>query len=232
MFTGIVQAIAIITQVSDEKGIRTFEIQFPTGFCQGVEVGASVAIDGVCLTVTDILSSETLRFDVMIKSLQITTLNTFTLGSRVNAERAAKDGAEIGGHPLSGHVDFKAVVLDVSHVEENYRIRIGIDDHWKRYIFPKGYIAINGASLTISDVDKKAGWFDVWLIPETRRMTTFEDKQDGSVLNIEIERSTQVLVDTVRDTLEENLAEWLPAIEALLEKSGVSLHDLANPKGK
>ena len=117
-------------------------------------------------------------------------------------------------------------------LKRNYRIRIGIDNHWKRYIFPKGYIAINGASLTISDVDKKAGWFDVWLIPETRRMTTFEDQQSGAVLNIEIERSTQVLVDTVRDTLEENLGKWLPAIEALLEQSGVSLHDLAKPKSK
>ncbi len=192
MFTGIIQAVARLEKVSDSQGIRTFDIQFPAGFCQDIEIGASVAVDGVCLTVTEIVSANLLRFDVMLKSLQITTLSEFTQGDKVNVERAAKDGAEIGGHPLSGHVDFTAQVLDVAHIEENYRIRIGVEKSWMRYIFSKGYIAINGASLTIADVDKKEAWFDVWLIPETRRMTTFESKQSGSKLNIEIERSTQV----------------------------------------
>ncbi|MFH0258037.1 riboflavin synthase subunit alpha [Vibrio rumoiensis] len=230
MFTGIVQAVATLHRVTDHQGIRSFEIAFPDGFCRDIEIGASVAIDGVCLTVTEIVSTHILRFDVMLKSLQITTLNEVQATDTVNAERAAKDGAEIGGHPLSGHVDFCAQVIDVQHIEENYRIRIGVEPQWLRYIFPKGYIAINGASLTIADVDKKLGWFDVWLIPETRRMTTFELKQPGSKLNIEIERSTQVLVDTVRETLEENLGELLPALESLLEKNGISLQQLAKAK--
>lgn len=230
MFTGIVQAVATLEKVSDSQGIRTFEIGFPSGFCQEIEIGASVAVDGVCLTVAGIVSANLLRFDVMLKSLQITTLSQFRQGDKVNVERAAKDGAEIGGHPLSGHVDFTAQVLDVAHIEENYRIRISVEKSWMRYIFSKGYIAINGASLTIADVDKKAAWFDVWLIPETRRMTTFESKQAGSKLNIEIERSTQVLVDTVRDTLEENLGELLPLLESMLEKNNIDLADYITKK--
>ncbi|MFV0574495.1 MAG: riboflavin synthase subunit alpha [Vibrio sp.] len=223
MFTGIIQAVATLEEVTDAQGIRCFTIDFPPGFCDGIEIGASVAVDGVCLTVTEIVNTHTLKFDVMFKSLEITTLSRFKQGDKVNVERAAKDGAEIGGHPLSGHVDFCATVLDVQQIEANYRIRIGVEPQWRRYIFPKGYIAINGASLTIADVNKKEGWFDVWLIPETRRMTTFELKQNGSQLNIEIERSTQVYVDTIRDTLEENLGSLLPKLESLLNANNIDL---------
>jgi len=229
MFTGIVQAVATIEKITDANGIRTFQISFPEGFCEGLEIGASVAIDGVCLTVTTIVSDLQARFDVMLQSLKITTLSEFSEGAKVNAERAAKDGAEIGGHPLSGHVDFCATVLTVSQVEANYCIRIGVPHDWTRYIFPKGYIAINGTSLTISEVNKKENWFEVWLIPETRRMTTFELKQAGSSLNIEIERTTQVMVDTVRDALDEKLGHLLPVLEQLLQQQGLDLDSLAVP---
>jgi riboflavin synthase len=217
MFTGIVQGIATIEQQGDARGIRTLDIAFPIGFCNGLEVGASVAIDGVCLTVTHVLPHDRARFDVMLQSLRITTLGQLAVGSRANAERAAKDGAEIGGHVLSGHVDFCATVLDVREQEANYCIRIGVPAQWLRYIFAKGYIAINGASLTIAEVDKAAGWFEVWLIPETRRMTTFEAKQTGAVLNIEIERSTQVMVDTVREAVAEKLGPYMQALESLIQ---------------
>ncbi len=230
MFTGIIQAVANIKSIVDKNGIRTFEIEFPFGFCDRLEIGASVSVDGVCLTVTELLSSTRVKFDVMLQSLNITTLSQYSENAQVNVERAAKDGAEIGGHPLSGHVDFFANVMDISHIEDNYRIRISVSKKWLRYIFPKGYIAVNGASLTISDVDKKEGWFDVWLIPETRRMTVFESKVVGDALNIEIERGTQVVVDTVRATLEENLGELLPMLEALLEKQGVDVSALASTK--
>jgi riboflavin synthase len=223
MFTGIVQAVATIERLQDADGIRTFDIAFPAGFCKDLAVGASVAIDGVCLTVTDVLPNDRARFDVMVQSLRITTLASFAQGSKVNSERAAKDGAEIGGHPLSGHVDFCAKVLEVRQQEANYCVRIGVPPEWLRYIFAKGYIAINGASLTIADVDKTAGWFEVWLIPETRRMTTFEHKAAGAALNIEIERSTQVMVDTVRAAVEEKLGPLMPALEKLLAQQGVNV---------
>ncbi|MGL6039672.1 MAG: riboflavin synthase subunit alpha [Deefgea sp.] len=232
MFTGIVQGVAQIKSVVDREGIRTLEIGFPEGFCADIQIGASVAIDGVCLTVTEIRPDERLTFDVMLQSLMITTLAQYSVGNDVNAERAAKDGAEIGGHPLSGHVDFTATVLNVRKDQNNSCMRIAVPKTALRYIFAKGYIAINGASLTVSEVDKTEGWFEVWLIPETRRMTVFERKVVGDQLNIEIERATQVVVDTVRDCLEERLGSLLPALEALLAQQGVDINALALPANK
>lgn len=206
MFTGIVQGMATIAAIDDHDGLRTFDIEFPENFCEGLAVGASVAIDGVCLTAAKIVSPTRVSFDVMMQSLKITTLGGYTVGGRVNIERAAKDGAEIGGHVLSGHVDFYATIENVTVIEGNKVIRFAVPPAFIKYVFPKGYIAVNGCSLTISDADKTENWFEVWLIPETRRVTTFEEKQAGDRVNIEIERQTQIIVDTVRDTVRELVA--------------------------
>jgi len=228
MFTGIVQSIAKIADVTDKNGIRAFVIDFNEGFCTDLEIGASVAVDGVCLTVTELVSDIRVKFDVMLQSLLITTLSEYEKGTFVNVERAAKDGAEIGGHPLSGHVDFKVPILNINQIEDNYCIRLGLSKEWKRYVFPKGYIALNGASLTISQVNKADEWFEVWLIPETRRMTVFEAKNVGDHINVEIERGTQVIVDTVRDTLQESLGPLLPLFEKLLLEQGVDIDSLGH----
>lgn len=233
MFTGIVQGIATVDQLTDRPGLRSFRLRFPDGFAQGLEIGASVSCDGVCLTVTALhgQSGETTAadFDVMQQSLSLTTLGGLREGSAVNVERAARDGAEIGGHPLSGHVDVTGTLLSVRQPENNHLLRIGLPPRWMRYVFAKGYIAINGASLTVAEADRQAGWFEVWLIPETLRMTTFGAKRPGDTLNIEIERSTQVFVDTVRDALDERLGPLLPALEALLRERGLCVDELARP---
>lgn len=225
MFTGIVQGMGTIASIDDHDSLRTFEIEFPAGFCNGLEIGASVSIDGVCLTVTQIASPMRASFDVMLQSLRITTLGDYKVGARVNIERAAKDGAEIGGHPLSGHVDFCAEIAVVTEIDANKVIRFSVPPEFMRYIFNKGYIAINGTSLTISDANRAENWFEVWLIPETRRVTVFEEKKQGDRLNVEIERSTQVLVDTVRDTVHEALGRLQPVLEGLLQEKGLSLDD-------
>src|SRR6185437_15416149 len=116
------------------------------------------------------------------------------VGQAVNAERAAKDGAEIGGHPISGHIDFAGVIRSVTTLEGNKVVRIGVPSDHIRYVFAKGYIAINGASLTVSEVDREEHWFEIWLIPETRRVTIFDQKVAGDWVNVEIERNTQVVV--------------------------------------
>ncbi|NVK29908.1 MAG: riboflavin synthase subunit alpha [Gammaproteobacteria bacterium] len=216
MFTGIVQGIATLSQIEDHGELKTFVMSFPEGFCEGLEVGASVAVDGVCLTVTSVRDDSTAHFDVVLSSLNITTLAALKQGDVVNVERAAKEGAEVGGHILSGHVDFTASVSSISTTAHNCCMRFSVDNQWMRYLFSKGYIAINGASLTMSEVNKEEGWFEVWLIPETRRMTTFESKQVGDAVNIEIERATQVLVETVRERVEEILSPLLPDIKKLL----------------
>ena len=224
MFTGIVQGIGRVAQLSDRRGLRSLRLELPAGFCEGLAIGASVAVDGVCLTVTALHGDRAADFDVMQQTLALTTLGTLAAGGRVNVERAAKDGAEIGGHPLSGHIDFGARGAAVREPENNHVLRLAVPAPWMRYVFAKGYIAVNGASLTVADAQRDpggSGWFEVWLIPETLRQTTFADKRVGDSLNVEIERSTQVMVDTVRDAVAEKLGPLLPALEAFARERGL-----------
>lgn len=230
MFTGIVQGIGTVERLDDRGELRSFAIAVPPGFADGIEIGASVSVDGVCLTVTAIPAPTLLCFDAVLQSLRITTLAELAVGSRINVERAAKDGAEIGGHPLSGHVDFTGTVEKVVESDLNKMLRIAMPPQLRPYIFAKGYIAINGCSLTVSDVRRDEGWFEIWLIPETRRVTTFEAKQAGDKVNIEIERSTQVMVDTVREAVRESLGELTGAITMLLAEKGLSLDELVTRK--
>jgi len=225
MFTGIVQATARIAALDDRAGLRSFTLEFPDGFCQDLAIGASVAVDGVCLTVTQLVSPQRAAFDVMLQSLNVTTLGGYAVGDRVNVERAAKDGAEIGGHPLSGHIDFTGELVQRRELDNNLVWRVAVPEPFRRYVFAKGYIAVHGASLTVAEVDRAEGWFEVWLIPETRRATVFEGLQVGARLNIEIERSTQVVVDTVREAVHESLGRLAPVLQALLQERGQSLDD-------
>jgi riboflavin synthase len=232
MFTGIVQGIATVQTLVERSGLHSVTLRFPPGFTSGLNVGASVAVDGVCLTVTALGGGDTANFDIMLQSLSVTTLPALREGGSVNVERAARDGAEIGGHPLSGHVDCRAMIKDIRRPENNRVMRIEVPAPWMRYVFAKGYIAVNGVSLTAAMIDRErdgSGWFEVWLIPETLRMTTFAAKAVGDAVNIEIERQTQVFVDTIRDAIEERLGAWQPALEALLRDRGMTLEDLAQP---
>ncbi len=232
MFTGIVQGVAQVRAVQDRPGLRSLLLQFPGGFDRDLQIGASVSVDGVCLTVTARPEAGLAAFDVMQQSLALTTLGSLVAGSPINVERAARDGAEIGGHPLSGHVDVVGRVVQVTRPENNHVLRVELPAPWMRYVFAKGYIAVNGASLTVADAQRApdgSGWFEVWLIPETLRMTTFGQKAEGSALNIEIERSTKVFVDTVRAAIDERLGPLLPALQSLLRQQGLSLDELARP---
>jgi riboflavin synthase len=228
MFTGIVQGVATIAEIVDHQGLRTFTIAFPPGFCRDLAIGASVSVDGVCLTATERVSADVARFEVILQSLSVTSLADYRVGAAVNVERAAKDGAEIGGHPISGHVDFSAPVLEAQTSANNRSLRIAIPPAFRKYVFAKGYIAINGASLTVSEVDRNEGWFEVWLIPETRRATVFEQKAVGDRLNIEIERGTQVVVDTVREAVEAGLGKLTPLLDAILKERGLNLEELVS----
>lgn len=240
MFTGIVAGTATVERLADRAGLRTFTLRFAVaGFGAGLEVGASVAVDGVCLTVTalhraaagaeggdEVFAAD---FDVMQQSLALTTLGALVEGGTVNVERAAKDGAEIGGHPLSGHVDGLGAVLQVRRPENNHVLRIALPPPLVRYVFAKGYIAVDGCSLTAAEVNRAEGWFEVWLIPETLSMTTFAGKREGDRVNIEIERQTQVFVDTVREAIDERLGPLAPLLEQWLHERGRSLDEVTRP---
>lgn len=215
MFTGIVKGLGRIESVRRLPGLTTFDILLPQGAEKDLEVGASVAVDGVCLTVTSVNERRAV-FDVMQETLTRTTLGELEKGAEINIERAARDGAEIGGHPLSGHIDVLAKVIDVQTPENNRVVTFQVPEPWIRYVFAKGYIGLNGASLTVASVDRKSSTFTVWLIPETLRMTTFAQKAPGASINMEIERATQVTVDTIRDFMEERLGPLLPRFEAMV----------------
>ena len=233
MFTGIVQGVAQVARITDRPGLRSFTLQLPSGFDEGLAIGASVAVDGVCLTVTARPAPNQAEFDVMQQSLALTTLGALGEGGRVNVERAAKDGVEIGGHPLSGHIDFMATLSELRRPENNHVLRLAVPAPWMRYVFAKGYIAVDGASLTVAEAGRErdgSGWFEVWLIPETLRMTIFGNKREGDAFNIEIERQTQVFVDTVRAAIDERLGPLVPALEKLLAAQGLSLDEWSPPR--
>lgn len=215
MFTGIVKGQGVIQTLVDKANFRTFTILLPEGTEHALEIGASVSVDGVCLTVTSV-NERLATFDVMAETLNRSTLGDLTIGSRVNIERAARDGAEVGGHPLSGHIDCVCHLAAIERPENNCVMTFNVPQAFIGYIFSKGYIGLNGTSLTVSDVNKKEATFAVWFIPETLRVTTFGEKKVGDKINLEIERGTQVVVDTVRDFLEQRLGRMLPRLQALL----------------
>lgn len=233
MFTGIVQGVARVESIEARAGLHTLHLKFPQGFDAELAIGASVSCDGVCLTVTERPAPDVASFDVMAQTLSLTTLGGLMVGSGLNVERAAKEGVEIGGHPLSGHVDVSARIAAIRKPDNNHVIRFALPAPWMRYVFAKGYIGVNGCSLTVAEAHRErdgSGWFEVWLIPETLRMTTFGAKDVGDAIHIEIERSTQVVVDTVRDALDEKLGPLLPVLEAIAKERGIDITQLALPK--
>jgi riboflavin synthase len=202
MYTGIVQRVADIIAVDKKTGLNTLVINFNTAQLNNLSIGASVAVDGVCLTVTTIENNR-VSFDVMQETLNKTTLGLLTAGDKVNLERSAKQGDEIGGHILSGHIEGTATIAQIKESENNYMIDFSCPAEWMKYILPKGFIAINGASLTIIDTQATGG-FNISLIPETLRATTFKQKAVGDKVNIEIECQTKVIVSTVERYLQEH----------------------------
>ncbi len=202
MYTGIVQCTCEIVSIDRQPGLNRINVNLPETLMEKLENGCSVGIDGVCLTVAA-LSGSVVSFDVMMETLRLTTLGDLKEGDYVNVERSAKAGDEIGGHPISGHVDTTAKVISIERPENNFVMRFRVDTKWMRYIFSKGFLSVNGCSLTVVNVDKQAGEFEVWLIPETLRLTTFESKSIGSRINIEVDRQTQTIVDSISELLKD-----------------------------
>ncbi|MBX7143163.1 MAG: riboflavin synthase subunit alpha [Oligoflexia bacterium] len=227
MFTGIVKGQGLIEEVTTKPGLHSIRILLPAGAEHELEVGASIAVDGVCLTVTQ-FRGRVVDFDVMLETLNRTTLGTLEKGSLVNIERAARDGQEVGGHAISGHIDCTAEIVKIEAPENNKVMTFRVEAPWVRYIFQKGYIALNGVSLTISGVEKQAGTFQVWFIPETLRLTSFAGKKIGDRINLEVERGTLVTVDTIRSYLDELVGPLLPELKKVLaEKKSTALDALS-----
>lgn len=202
MYTGIIKHIGEIENIIKKEGLHSFTIKTPASFLKTAEIGASISVDGVCLTVTE-LNGDSFCADAMEETLNKTTLSSLEKDSKVHLERSAKANSEVGGHILSGHIDTTAKVIEVIKTENNFVLKFKVQDEFRKYIFNKGYIAINGASLTVSNYDREKGEFSVWLIPETLRQTNFSLLKFNSEVNLEIERQTQTIVDTIFYTLKE-----------------------------
>ncbi|MCT4703681.1 riboflavin synthase subunit alpha [Enterobacteriaceae bacterium H20N1] len=212
MFTGIVQGTATLVSIDEKPNFRTHVIEMPEAMLPGLELGASVAHNGCCLTVTEI-NGNRVSFDLMKETLRITNLGELVVGDSVNVERAAKFNDEIGGHLMSGHIMTTAEVAKILTSENNRQIWFKIQDKTlMKYILHKGYIGIDGISLTVGEVT--ASRFCVHLIPETLQRTTLGSKKLGNRINIEIDPQTQAIVDTV----ERVLAQREAALAAVLPK--------------
>jgi riboflavin synthase len=202
MYTGIVQAMLPIASLKKLSGLSTFSLLLPDSMMAELETGASVAVNGTCFTVTQITGAEVF-FDAIEETLALTNLKAIEVGTQVNVERSARANAEVGGHVLSGHVVGTARVVAIDSSENNQRLTFRGDPAWTKYVFSKGYLALNGASLTIAEV--AGDEFAVNLIPETLRRTNFALLSEGDLVNVEIEQQTQVIVDTVERVLAERL---------------------------
>ncbi|MBD2802670.1 riboflavin synthase subunit alpha [Xenorhabdus sp. 42] len=207
MFTGIVQGKAPIIAISEKVHFRTHVIKFPAELLSGIEAGASVSHNGCCLTVTKI-DGDLISFDLMKETLRLTNLGGLKVGDLVNLERAAKFGDEIGGHLMSGHIIATAEIAKIFTSENNHEIWFRVSDkQLMKYILHKGFIGIDGISLTIGDVVNNR--FCVHLIPETLERTTLSQKRLGQKVNIEIDPQTQAVVDTVERVMAQKEQEKL-----------------------
>lgn len=196
MFTGIVQAQARVAKIERKADIVTVHLEFPADYLHGITVGASVSVHGCCLTVTSFTASEA-TFDMVPETIARTSFQKLKEGDLVNVERSLRFGDEVGGHILSGHVDVVATIASVEKLEHSRIVTFQLPAEWTKYVFEKGYVALNGASLTITHVDRYASRFKVSLIPETLAKTTFGTASVDDSVNVEIDRSTQAIVDTV-----------------------------------
>ncbi|WP_423186819.1 riboflavin synthase subunit alpha [Alishewanella sp. d11] len=206
MFTGIVQSSATIGQIDDLPGLRRFKLQVAPQFLQQLQRGASIAINGTCLTATDFDSAAGwVYFDVIAETLAKTNLGLLQVGSKVNFERSLRFGDEIGGHIVSGHIQGTAELVAKQQDAQNCHLQLRLDPELLAYVQPKGFIAVEGCSLTVGEVD--ATGFSLYLIPETLALTTLGEKQLGDKLNIELDQQTVTIIRTVERVLAERLAK-------------------------
>jgi len=210
MFTGIVQGTAEVLSIDEKTNFRTHIVKLPAEMLPGLELGASVSHNGCCLTVTAI-DGDRISFDLVKETLRITNLGDLQPGDLINVERAAKFSDEIGGHLMSGHIMTTAEICKIINSENNREIWFKPQDASQmKYILHKGFIGIDGISLTVGDVTKSK--FCVHLIPETLARTTLGAKKLGQRVNIEIDPHTQAIVETVERVLAQREAAMQAAV--------------------
>ena len=198
MFSGIVQEIGIIDSLVAGNEHLTITVSCSVDFAKDKKVGDSVSADGVCLTITKKTNSS-LTFDAVKETLDRTIIKNYAKGSYVNIESSLSFGGSVGGHLMSGHIHLKGIVKEVLIVGDSKDIVIDTSPEWSKYLSEKGYIGINGCSITIGKIHDSR--FQIHLIPETLKTTNLDNLVFGDEVNLEIDQSTIVIVDTTERIL-------------------------------
>jgi riboflavin synthase len=207
MFTGIVQAKASVISFVGDDSFRTLTLSVACEHLDSLNIGASISINGVCLTVTQFESHVNdvvgqVQFDVIDETLEKSNLKYLKRGDKVNFERSVTFGTELGGHIVSGHVHDIARIVELVKTEENCRITLDVSPEWMKYILHKGFVSVNGCSLTVGDVSDSG--FNLHLIPETLNITNLGLANIDDELNIEVDQQTYSTVQAVERYLKNN----------------------------
>lgn len=204
MFTGIVAGTYLVQSISGSKQFKTLTLRVPYSFTPRLKLGASIAVNGVCLTVTEIQKKteeeSLLSFDIIEETLRLTGLKRIKEGDMVNLERSLTYGEEVGGHLVTGHVSTEAKIHQVQEKSNNVVFTFEIPKKWQAYLVPKTHIAIDGISLTLVShlEDRGKVYFTSHLIPETLKLTTLGFKGEGEWVNIEFNQTIKTIVETLR----------------------------------
>jgi riboflavin synthase len=185
MFTGLIAELGLITAIDKGADSAVFKINAP-GLISEINLGDSVAVNGVCLTATSVSGTE-FTADVMIQTLSLTSLAKTIAGNPVNLELAAQLNARMGGHMVQGHVDGVASVIGLTPGDKWAQFDIKVPEHLSKYIVNQGSICIDGVSLTVGKIDDATSVVTVWLIPETLERTNLSSKKPGDLVNVEVD---------------------------------------------
>ncbi|MCA0869650.1 riboflavin synthase [Seohaeicola saemankumensis] len=197
MFTGIVTDIGTISALEQAGDLKA---RIATGYdTNGIDIGASIASDGVCLTVIA-LGDDWYDVQISAETVSKTNIGSWTVGKRVNLERALKVGDELGGHIVSGHVDGVAEIIDMKDEGDSTRITFRAPGGLARFIAPKGSVALNGTSLTVNEVSGNT--FGINVIPHTQQVTTWGDVTVGDRVNLEIDTLARYVARLAEATTE------------------------------
>jgi riboflavin synthase len=198
MFSGIVQSLGTIVSIDEASEIVTLEVQASEDFTKGLKVGDSVAVDGVCLTLTK-SESDRMFFDAVPETLNKTIIKSYKKETKVNLEPSLRFSDSVGGHIVSGHIHTTGHINQVEIHGDAKDIVIDAGADWGKFLFEKGYIGINGCSITLGEITE--GRFIVHLIPETLRATNLDNLVYGDKVNLEFDQNTITIVETTERIL-------------------------------
>ena len=193
MFSGIVQTVGKIESIKDKNHIKTIRIETHGNYLEDIAIGQSVSVDGVCLSLVK-KNKEYCEFEAVEETINRTTLGSYKQGTKVNLEKSLKFGDTVGGHFVSGHIHTKGRIVEVELIGESKNILVEIEEKWIKYLTEKGYISVNGASITIGKVSKNT--FYIHLIPETLKTTNLDELIYDNYVNLEFDQTTIAIVDT------------------------------------